>query len=117
MDPKEWFFKAHFYLDPVCPGSLGIESFLQLLKYHMIDYFASHQKGYAFSLATPQTHEWTYRGQILPTNKKISVEAIITNVEHDPVPFILADGWLSVDGRTIYQMKHFGLRLIPPYQG
>jgi 3-hydroxymyristoyl/3-hydroxydecanoyl-(acyl carrier protein) dehydratase len=33
VDPREWFFKAHFYQDPVCPGSLGIESFIQLLKY------------------------------------------------------------------------------------
>ncbi|MDH4026126.1 MAG: type I polyketide synthase, partial [Desulfuromonadales bacterium] len=32
VDPDEWFFKAHFYQDPVCPGSLGLESFLQLLK-------------------------------------------------------------------------------------
>ena len=33
VDPQEWFFKAHFYQDPVCPGSLGIESLVQLLKY------------------------------------------------------------------------------------
>ena len=32
VDPAEWFFKAHFYQDPVWPGSLGLESFLQLLK-------------------------------------------------------------------------------------
>ena len=31
--PAFWFFKAHFYQDPVWPGSLGLESFLQLLKY------------------------------------------------------------------------------------
>ncbi|HSO20028.1 MAG TPA: hypothetical protein VLT88_11240, partial [Desulfosarcina sp.] len=31
VDPEEWFFKAHFYQDPVWPGSLGLESFLQLL--------------------------------------------------------------------------------------
>ena len=30
--PSEWFFAAHFYQDPVCPGSLGLESFQQLLK-------------------------------------------------------------------------------------
>nr|WP_279384384.1 hypothetical protein [Geotalea toluenoxydans] len=23
VDPDEWFFKAHFYQDPVTPGSLG----------------------------------------------------------------------------------------------
>jgi 3-hydroxymyristoyl/3-hydroxydecanoyl-(acyl carrier protein) dehydratase len=32
VDPEAWFFKAHFYLDPVCPGSMGLESFLELLK-------------------------------------------------------------------------------------
>ena len=32
VDPTAWFFKAHFYQDPVWPGSLGLESFLQLLK-------------------------------------------------------------------------------------
>lgn len=32
VDPGAWFFQAHFYQDPVWPGSLGLESFLQLLK-------------------------------------------------------------------------------------
>ena len=33
VDPGAWFFQAHFYQDPVWPGSLGLESFLQLLKF------------------------------------------------------------------------------------
>ncbi|MDX1970700.1 MAG: hypothetical protein SFV23_26270, partial [Planctomycetaceae bacterium] len=32
VDPAMWFFQAHFYQDPVWPGSLGLESFLQLLQ-------------------------------------------------------------------------------------
>src|SRR5262249_16725936 len=32
VDPSAWFFKAHFYQDPVIPGSLGLESLIQLLK-------------------------------------------------------------------------------------
>src|SRR5262249_45380861 len=32
IDPNEWFFKAHFYQDPVWPGSLGLEALVQLLK-------------------------------------------------------------------------------------
>ena len=27
----QWFFKAHFYQDPVQPGSLGLEALLQAL--------------------------------------------------------------------------------------
>ena len=26
---EAWFFKAHFFEDPVWPGSLGLESFMQ----------------------------------------------------------------------------------------
>ncbi len=32
VDADAWFFKAHFFEDPVWPGSLGLESFIQLLK-------------------------------------------------------------------------------------
>ncbi len=32
VDAGAWFFKAHFFEDPVWPGSLGLESFVQLLK-------------------------------------------------------------------------------------
>ena len=37
VDPSEWFFKAHFFQDPVQPGSLGIEAMLQLLQFFMLD--------------------------------------------------------------------------------
>ena len=37
VDVSEWFFKAHFFQDPVQPGSLGIEALLQLLQFYMLD--------------------------------------------------------------------------------
>jgi 3-hydroxymyristoyl/3-hydroxydecanoyl-(acyl carrier protein) dehydratase len=37
VDPAEWFFKAHFFQDPVQPGSLGIEALIQLLQWLMIE--------------------------------------------------------------------------------
>ena len=37
VDPSEWFFKAHFFQDPVQPGSLGIEAMLQLLQWSMLE--------------------------------------------------------------------------------
>ncbi|MFA7061507.1 MAG: beta-ketoacyl synthase N-terminal-like domain-containing protein, partial [Pedobacter sp.] len=37
VDPDEWFFKAHFYEDPVIPGSLGLESFLQLVRFAVVE--------------------------------------------------------------------------------
>ena len=33
IDRKEWYFTAHFHLDPVMPGSLGLEAMLQLARW------------------------------------------------------------------------------------
>jgi 3-hydroxymyristoyl/3-hydroxydecanoyl-(acyl carrier protein) dehydratase len=36
VDAGEWFFKCHFFQDPVWPGSLGIEAMCQLLRYYLV---------------------------------------------------------------------------------
>ena len=113
VKPGEWFFKAHFFQDPVCPGSLGIESFLQLIKFVAIDRWKHLADNHRFELITDQPHNWIYRGQVLPENKKIEVEAVITDVIDTPVPTIYANGFLKVDGLYIYQMENFGFRLVP----
>jgi len=117
VNPDDWFFKAHFYQDPVWPGSLGIESFIQLLKYFVITHWKDKFKHNRFSIAHPVRHEWVYRGQILPSDQRVTVEAVITGMETDPVPSITANGFLSIDGRYIYEIKQFGIRLVPPSSG
>ncbi len=105
----EWFFKAHFYQDPVVPGSLGLESFLQLLKFLAIQRWG-HSEGTRWeAVAIGEPHEWVYRGQILPNDKWVTIEAVVTAVD-DSKGLLTADGFLSVDGRVIYGMKHFTVR-------
>jgi 3-hydroxymyristoyl/3-hydroxydecanoyl-(acyl carrier protein) dehydratase len=113
VDPEEWFFKAHFYQDPVCPGSLGIESFIQLLKYLARKRWPDLMKSHRFALLTADSHTWVYRGQILPQNRLITVEASVTCIHEGPVPEITADGYLQVDGLYIYKMENFGIALLP----
>jgi 3-hydroxymyristoyl/3-hydroxydecanoyl-(acyl carrier protein) dehydratase len=113
VDPAEWFFKAHFYQDPVCPGSLGIESFIQLLKYVALERWPQFKNSHRFGLLTGVKHSWVYRGQILPENKRVMVEAVITQIQDEPVPSIQADGYLKVDGLPIYKMENFGIKIIP----
>jgi len=112
VDPEEWFFKAHFYQDPVCPGSLGIESFLQLLKYIALNQWPDLKRDHVFALETGTRHQWTYRGQIVPKNRNVEVEASITHIQDAPIPRILADGFLSVDGLCIYEIKGLGVQLL-----
>ena len=109
VNANEWFFQAHFYQDPVVPGSLGLESFLQLLK------FAALQRwGHAASLrweavAMNAKHEWVYRGQVIPRDSLVTVEAVVTACDDEHL-LLTADGFLSVDGRIIYGMKNFTVR-------
>ncbi len=113
VDPDEWFFKAHFYQDPVCPGSLGIESFIQLIKFAAGRRWAQRLETHRFEMLTGEAHEWNYRGQVVQTHGKIEVDAVITRVTEGETPTILADGLLKVDGLFIYHMKNFGLKLVP----
>jgi len=112
VDPAEWFFKAHFYQDPVCPGSLGLESFVNLMKAAARKRWPDLPADARFeSMALGAKHQWIYRGQIAPKNKSITVEAYITSVD-DAAKTIKADGFLVVDNLVIYQMKDFAVRLV-----
>ena len=111
--PAEWFFKAHFYQDPVCPGSLGLESFIQLMKVCALHRWPETAKGgWRFeNMVLGAKHNWLYRGQVVPNNKEVSVEAAITGADDDSKT-LTAEGWLKVDGLPIYQMKDFSLRMV-----
>jgi acyl transferase domain-containing protein/3-hydroxymyristoyl/3-hydroxydecanoyl-(acyl carrier protein) dehydratase len=106
VEPSEWFFKAHFYQDPVCPGSLGLESLLQLLKAAAVERWPETTQ---FEAMTGRAHQWTYRGQVVPGDREVTVQAVVTERD-DAARRLTADGLLAVDGRVIYQMKGFTLR-------
>jgi acyl transferase domain-containing protein/3-hydroxymyristoyl/3-hydroxydecanoyl-(acyl carrier protein) dehydratase len=114
VDPGAWFFQAHFYQDPVWPGSLGLESFLQLLKVVAVERWGGGCGATpAVTFASPglgQRHRWVYRGQVLPSDRVVTVQATITAVD-DRSQRLTASGLLSVDGRIIYQMDDFTLGL------
>jgi acyl transferase domain-containing protein/3-hydroxymyristoyl/3-hydroxydecanoyl-(acyl carrier protein) dehydratase len=110
VNPDAWFFKAHFYQDPVWPGSLGLESFIQLLKVVACERWQGGETARFESMALHQSHHWLYRGQIIPKDHQVTVSAVIKQVD-DTRKLLIADGFLIVDGRIIYQMTDFTLRM------
>lgn len=115
VDPGEWFFKAHFFQDPVQPGSLGLEALLQLLQWAMIE------RGMGEGMSSPRFEPlmlgrellWKYRGQVVPSNKVISSTMEITELGRDEHgPFAIGDGSLWVDGKRIYEVKGMGMRVV-----
>ncbi|NNN05711.1 MAG: type I polyketide synthase, partial [Elusimicrobia bacterium] len=111
VNPKEWFFAAHFYQDPVCPGSLGLESFIELMKCHARDRWPDLDASARFeSMVLGRKHKWLYRGQYTPANKNVEIQCWITSVDESSMT-ITADGLLSRDGLYVYEMRDFTLRV------
>jgi acyl transferase domain-containing protein/3-hydroxymyristoyl/3-hydroxydecanoyl-(acyl carrier protein) dehydratase/1-acyl-sn-glycerol-3-phosphate acyltransferase len=115
VDPREWFFKAHFFQDPVMPGSLGVESMVQLLQFFMLE--ARLDEGFENPHFEPLApgHEvaWKYRGQVIPTAKRVTVEMEICEVvRRQSDATAIAEAWLWVDGVPIYQAKRIAARLV-----
>ncbi|GAB3029377.1 beta-ketoacyl synthase N-terminal-like domain-containing protein [Mycobacterium bourgelatii] len=115
IDPAAWFFKAHFYQDPVQPGSLGIEMLLQLLQFAMLDLGLGKEAGPLARfepVALREAITWKYRGQVVPTNKQITSELEITGIAHDNDGILaVADAFLWVDGKRIYSVSNLAMRI------
>ncbi len=116
VDRDEWFFKAHFFQDPVQPGSLGVEAMCQLLQLVMLE------KGLAEGIAQPRfeavargvKHVWKYRGQVVPANQVIGCSLEVTKIEKEPGGSVLAvcDASLWVDGKRIYDAQGLAMRIV-----
>ncbi len=66
-------------------------------------------EGGAFeSPALGRPHSWTYRGQIVPSDHRVIVQAEIKALDLK-AQILLADGHLEVDGKIIYRMHDFAL--------
>ncbi|WP_331250629.1 beta-ketoacyl synthase N-terminal-like domain-containing protein [Mycobacterium intermedium] len=115
VNPAEWFFKAHFFQDPVQPGSLGIEAMCNLLQFAMLDLGLGQEVGenaYFEPIALEQALTWRYRGQVRPANRLITTEVEITGIERgDDGVVAVADASLWVDGLRVYSATGLGMRI------
>ncbi len=115
VDQAEWFFKAHFFTDPVQPGSLGLEAMVQVLQFFMLhtDMDAGMDAPRFEPLMLGRALTWKYRGQVVPTNRVIRVELDVVEVgDDDAGRFAIADAWLWVDDLRIFQATQMGMRLV-----
>lgn len=106
VDPEDWFFPCHFYQDPVMPGSLGVESILEAIRLFAIDQDlgASYQNPYFTSPLG--TVIWKYRGQIIKSDKKMSIEVHIKSIAKESNQTVIkADANLWKDGLRIYSLE------------
>lgn len=111
----EWFFKAHFFQDPVQPGSLGLEAMLQCLQafvLHQLDQTTTTALRFE-TLALDQAHSWKYRGQVLPHHHQVHTTLEITERTEDARGILfVARASLWADGLRIYEASGLSLRVV-----
>ncbi|MEU7768119.1 beta-ketoacyl synthase N-terminal-like domain-containing protein [Nocardia sp. NPDC049190] len=114
----EWYFRSHFFQDPVQPGSLGVEAMIRLLRFVVND--KESIAGSRFeSVALDERLTWKYRGQVTPDNRLVTIELTVSRIEWTGAACLaVADAALWVDGTKIYQVPDLSVRLVPadPYQ-
>jgi 3-hydroxyacyl-[acyl-carrier protein] dehydratase/trans-2-decenoyl-[acyl-carrier protein] isomerase len=96
ITPDLWFFACHFPGDPVMPGCLGLDAMWQLVGF-FLGWSGGPGKGRALGVG-----EVKFKGQILPTAKKVTYRIDFKRVIKRKLFMGLADGTVSVDGRVIY---------------
>ncbi|MEQ1569080.1 MAG: condensation domain-containing protein [Myxococcota bacterium] len=111
VDPRAWFFRAHFFQDPVQPGSLGVELMLRSLVELVVAQGWSDRSGCAPGPAEGHALTWKYRGQVTPEARRVEVE-LVADPPADGV--VRGEATLWVDGRCIYHVSGLAVRVHPP---
>ena len=113
IDGDEWFFADHFYQDPVMPGSLGVE----IIPRALAAVLQKTNPGLNLNSAHIEIPEekqlrWKYRGQVLPSNKKMQVEIVIKEqaVFEEDIR-VTADANFWVDDLWIYSVENLSMVL------
>lgn len=99
INPDLWFFKCHFFGDPVMPGCLGLDALWQLTGF-FLTWVGIPGRGRALGVG-----EVKFTGQVLPTAKKVTYEIDISRVINRKLVLAVADGRMLVDCREIYTAK------------
>jgi 3-hydroxymyristoyl/3-hydroxydecanoyl-(acyl carrier protein) dehydratase len=113
IDPDDWFFARHFHLDPVIPGSLGIETVIQAMQEWLLDSpHAADLVDPAFILPVGAPFTWKYRGQFLPTDAETRLEVHIKEVRRGTGRVrVTADASVWKPGLRIYETLDIAVEL------
>ena len=114
IHPETWFFKAHFFQDPVQPGSLGIEAMQQAARAAVrLAGLVPQGDGYEFeTVAVGQPFSWRFRGQVVPTNTRTRSEIeILSTTSDERGVLIVFRGAFWVDDLCIYDATGMGVRV------
>ncbi len=96
------------------PGSLGVEAVLQALQAFALEQgLGAGMRSPRFGLPERRPMVWKYRGQIVPENRVMKLEAHVTGVEREPGrATVTADASVWADGVRIYEIRQAAISVM-----
>jgi 3-hydroxymyristoyl/3-hydroxydecanoyl-(acyl carrier protein) dehydratase len=108
LTPDAWFYQAHFYQDPVMPGSLGVETMVKALSKAVGSWGLPEDLHWKVKSGSKTI--WKYRGQITPNTENFLIDLHVTNIARTASGWeITANGNLWKDSKRIYQVQDLSL--------
>jgi PfaB family protein len=112
-DPRDWYFRAHFYQDPVMPGSLGVQLMIEAVRQGAAALGLEGPAGWR--TAPGYDASWTYRGQVTPDSSGLEAEIQVKQIQREGSRIVLtADVSLWNGGTRIYQVTGLTLERSEP---
>ncbi|MCK4490703.1 MAG: hypothetical protein KAU23_10605, partial [Anaerolineales bacterium] len=105
---NSWFYQAHFFQDPVMPGSLGVETMAQAIIQSAPIWGIPEIR--RWRIKPGQKTAWKYRGQITRDVNEITIDLHIKEITPvDQGWQIISDGNLWKGNVRIYQITDLAL--------
>jgi len=95
IHPELWFFSCHFETDPVMPGSLGMDGLSQLVGFYL------GWRGYTGRGRALGVKKIKFKGEVLPTSKKITYVLDVKQLRKGKMIIALADGAIYTKNAVI----------------
>lgn len=111
ITPEQWFFGCHFEGDPVMPGCLGLDAMWQLVGF-FLGWSGGPGRGRALGAG-----EVKFTGQVTPDCKLVTYEVNIKRLVKRKLYMGVADAFMSVDGRNIYEARDLRVGLFMSTEG
>lgn len=113
--PEDWLFRAHFFRDPVQPGSIGNETLTQLFNWYLLH--TGRAEGFVQPVFEPviagEMVEWHFRGQVMQDAGEIEIDADIHEEGRDEHGYyVRGEARLWVKGKKIYHLAKVGVRIV-----
>jgi 3-hydroxymyristoyl/3-hydroxydecanoyl-(acyl carrier protein) dehydratase len=113
INNQDWFFKYHFFQDPVMPGSLGVEAILQAMQtFAIAQQLDQHFTRPEFTSISDHELKWRYRGQITPKHNTMALEIHIKEIKYENKKIqVVGEAHLWIDGLRIYEIENASIAI------